>query len=53
MNCFHVQTRQYLPPSPTVCCWLGVISACIYLIHVIVFDLQGITLDKSRKLLSN
>ena len=27
MNCFHAQTRHYLSPSPTVCCWLGVIYA--------------------------
>ena len=56
MNCFHAQARQYLFPSPTVCSWLGVIYAVfdqVYSIHVIVFNLQGITLDKSRKLLSN
>ena len=46
-----------LVPNPTVCCWLGAIYAAfehsIYLLHVIFFNLQGINLDKSRKLLSS
>ena len=40
-------------------CLMLIIKKCslfneiLYLIHVIDFNLQGITLDKSRKLLSN
>ena len=33
--------------------FVGLVSASIYLMHVIVFDLQEITLDKRRKLSSN
>ena len=57
MNCFHAQTRQYLSQIQQFCCWLGAIYAAfehsIYLMHVIFFNLQGINLDKSRKLLSS
>ena len=54
MNCFHAQTRHYLSNCLLLAwCHLCYVWASIYLMHVIVFNLQGITLNESRKLLSN